>query len=205
MGIFERKERERQEMHALILETAMKLFLEEGYGNVTIRKIARQIEYSPATVYQYFKDREEIFDALRTMAFTRFYEQIIPLRDVRDPSERLRMGGEAYIDFAINNPKYYDLMFIMRPPLRQEEEGNESPAKKSYELLRQNIQDCIAAHQLRAETDIDTAAFAMWSFIHGATSLLIRQRAGMIPAKDLRSTVDGALNFMLDQFTGERQ
>ncbi len=203
MGIFERKERERQELQALILETAMTLFLDEGYANVTIRKIARQIEYSPATVYQYFKDREEIFDALRTMAFSRFYEQLTPLRDVHDPSQRLRMGGEVYIDFAINNPQYYDLMFIMRPPVQQETEGKESPAKKSYELLRQNIQDCIAAHQLRAGTDIDTAAFAMWSFIHGATSLLIRQRAGMIPAKDLRSTVDGALNFMLDQFTGE--
>jgi AcrR family transcriptional regulator len=60
MGIKERKELEKQKMRKLILDNAMKLFLEKGFENITIRHIAEKIEYSPATIYLYFKDKDEI-------------------------------------------------------------------------------------------------------------------------------------------------
>ena len=47
MGILERKEKQKLEIRKLILDASMKLFVEEGFGNVTIRKIADLIEYSP--------------------------------------------------------------------------------------------------------------------------------------------------------------
>ena len=47
MGTIERRETEKKEMRGLILETAMRLFLKEGYERVTIRAIAQEIEYSP--------------------------------------------------------------------------------------------------------------------------------------------------------------
>ncbi|MBI2419199.1 MAG: helix-turn-helix transcriptional regulator, partial [Ignavibacteriales bacterium] len=57
MGISERKEREKSEMRELVLQTALKLFIDKGYDNVSIRKIANVIEYSPGTIYLYFKDK----------------------------------------------------------------------------------------------------------------------------------------------------
>ena len=56
MGILERKEKQKLEIRKLILDASMKLFVEEGFDNVTIRRIADLIEYSPTTVYLYFKD-----------------------------------------------------------------------------------------------------------------------------------------------------
>ena len=47
MGIPERKEKQKLEIKKQILEASMKLFVEEGLGNVTIRRIADLIEYSP--------------------------------------------------------------------------------------------------------------------------------------------------------------
>ncbi|MGC2063144.1 MAG: hypothetical protein WA610_09200 [Thermodesulfovibrionales bacterium] len=46
------------------------------------------------------------------------------------------------------------------------------------------------------KTDLDVAAFAIWSFTHGIASLIIRQRCGMIPKEVLSSVVDGAIDFM---------
>ena len=58
MGINERKQREKEVMRGSILDTAMKLFLEEGFQNVSIRRIAEKIEYSPATIYLYFRNKD---------------------------------------------------------------------------------------------------------------------------------------------------
>jgi AcrR family transcriptional regulator len=68
MGISERKDREKQEMIELILDEAMKLIIAEGYDNITMRKIADKIEYSPTTIYLYFKDKSEILYSLLNMA-----------------------------------------------------------------------------------------------------------------------------------------
>ena len=59
MGILERKEKQREEIRKMILEASMQLFVKEGFENVSIRKIADLIEYSPTTLYIYFKDKNE--------------------------------------------------------------------------------------------------------------------------------------------------
>ena len=63
MGILERKERDREDMRRLILGAARQLFLEQGYEKTSIRNIADVIEYSPATIYLYYKDKNELFFA----------------------------------------------------------------------------------------------------------------------------------------------
>jgi AcrR family transcriptional regulator len=72
MGISERKEREKQEMREKILLVATEMFIEEGYDKTSIRKIADKIEYSPATIYLYFKDKDEIFHAIHDKGFDKF-------------------------------------------------------------------------------------------------------------------------------------
>ena len=75
MGIQERKERERANMRRLILETANSLFISKGFDNISIRNIAKLIEYSPATIYLYFKNKEEIIFSLRNT----FIEDLLEL------------------------------------------------------------------------------------------------------------------------------
>ncbi|MBL8015852.1 MAG: helix-turn-helix transcriptional regulator, partial [Ignavibacteria bacterium] len=64
MGTEDRKEREKLEMRQLIVKTAMQLFIEKGMENVSIRAIAEKIEYSPGSIYSYFKDKGEIIHAI---------------------------------------------------------------------------------------------------------------------------------------------
>src|SRR3954468_8526803 len=64
MGIKERHERDRNAVRRAILDAARELFVSEGYENVSMRKIADRIEYSPAAIYSYFPSKDEIFIAL---------------------------------------------------------------------------------------------------------------------------------------------
>jgi AcrR family transcriptional regulator len=197
MSIKQRKEQEKSEMRGLILKTAMNLFLDKGFENITIRNIAEKIEYSPATIYLYFKNKDEILFVLRREGFEKLYEHQKTSLKLDDPLKRLHKHGEAYIQFALENPEYYDLMFMMRGPVQKIQERNDCDiGLKSYKLLKTNVLECMDAG-LFPLTNIDVAAFSLWSYVHGIASLIIRGRGVMFPEERTQSMVEEALNFML--------
>ncbi len=96
MGISERKEKQKLEIRKAILDASMKLFVEQGYENVSIRKIADLIEYSPTTVYLYFKDKNEILFQLHEIGFQKMAEYNAELWTIKNPLVRLHKMGEFY-------------------------------------------------------------------------------------------------------------
>ena len=205
MGITERKELEKQKMQKLILDTAMRLFLEEGFENITIRHIAQEIEYSPATIYLYFKDKDEILYTLHREGFEELYRRQQTILLIDDPLKRLRRHGEIYVSFALENPEYYDLMFIMRKPVKKIKENKEwDVGLRSYGFLGRNIKECMEAGKF-PDVDINMATFALWSYVHGMVSLIIRDRCIMFPERDANHIVKEALDFMLDNILDKRR
>ncbi len=197
MGIAERRENDKQKMRSRILETAMKLFLKEGFERVTIRAIAQAIEYSPATIYLYFKDKNEILYALQTIGFEKLYEKQREVLSIKDPWKRLRRHGKIYIEFALNHAQYYDLMFIMRGPIKKMKEKKKWEAgMRSYDLLQENVKSCMEAGYL-AKTNLEVVTFAFWSLSHGIASLIIRERTIMFPEEHLNAIIEGAFDFVM--------
>ena len=145
MGIVERKEREREEMRKLILDGAQKLFLENGYDKVSIRNIADAIEYSPATIYLYYKDKNELLFALHQRGFVKMVGEFLPLQQLADPFEKLVEMGRSYIRFAIDNPELFDLMFIMTAPMDTLEKENWVEGDEAFGLLMRVVQECMDA------------------------------------------------------------
>ncbi|WP_125140903.1 TetR/AcrR family transcriptional regulator [Clostridium transplantifaecale] len=60
MGIRERRDGEKAEMRKKIMDAAVEIINQEGYENLSIRKIAAKIEYSPTAIYLYYKDKAQI-------------------------------------------------------------------------------------------------------------------------------------------------
>lgn len=193
MSIVERREREKEHMRRLILDTAMKLFIEEGYENVSIRRIAEKIEYSPATIYLYYKDKDEILYRLHEDGFTELIKRQKTTLSIKQPLERLHRLCEIYISFALKNREYYNLMFIMKAPMRKL--NKEWPCGyDSYKILRQTVEECIQAGKLPA-ANLDAATIAMWSFVHGFASLIIRGRLRMVPEEQLSAIIKEVMEF----------
>ena len=88
MGIKERQERDREAVRRAILDAARELFVTEGFQNVSIRKIAERIEYSPAAIYGYFPSKDDIFFALAEEGFRL-------LGDPGDGPRRSALAGRA--------------------------------------------------------------------------------------------------------------
>src|SRR5271156_6369771 len=116
MGIKERQERDREAVRRAILDAARELFVSEGYGNVSIRKIAERIEYSPAAIYSYFPSKDDIFFALAEEGFqllgdapdARAAERL----DRLSPLDRLYAMFWRLYEFSREHPQYFALMFV---------------------------------------------------------------------------------------------
>jgi AcrR family transcriptional regulator len=116
MGIKERHERDREAIERAILDAARDLFVTEGYANVSIRKIADRIEYSPAAIYAYFRSKDDIFFALAEEGF-RLLSGIASCEDEprdHEPLTRVRDFFWHLYEFSRGHPEYFALMFIDR-------------------------------------------------------------------------------------------
>ncbi len=196
MGVKERKERQKTEMREAILSAALKLFSDKSFENVTMRNIADEIEYSVGTIYLYFKDKGEIFFELHNRGFAEFYKKQLSVQRIKDPIERLKAHGEAYIQFAMEYPEYYDVMFISRTPakaIKKSEHWEEG--ERTYEILKLNIKQAMEAGYFK-NVDLDVAAFSLWSFVHGISALFVRERLSMMPTEFLKPLISGALQFL---------
>src|SRR5215218_817015 len=118
MGIKERQERDREAVRRAILDAARELFVAEGYNNISIRKIAERIEYSPAAIYGYFPSKDDIFFALaeegfRLLLFSTSPKDLSPDTST-DPLNTLRDAMMKVFEFSKSHPEYFALMFLDR-------------------------------------------------------------------------------------------
>ena len=70
----DRRERVRVATRERITEAAMRLFVEEGFENTSMRRIADAVGYTPGALYAYFEDKDEILYALLEAGFARLRE-----------------------------------------------------------------------------------------------------------------------------------
>ena len=116
MGVKERQEREREAVSRSILDAARDLFVAEGYHNVSIRKIAERIEYSPAAIYSYFPSKDDIFFALAEEGFRILFTA--PKHKADEPEgdllNTIRQAFWRVYEFSKPHPEYFALMFLDR-------------------------------------------------------------------------------------------
>ena len=200
MTIAARKERQKEELRSKILQHARDLYIERGYEETSIRNIAERIEYSPTTIYLYFKDKDEIFYALHQEGFTILNQYFKPLFNVGDPFERLKAIGKAYVQFALENREYYDLMFINEKPMEaimKEENRSWDEGKRSFDSLVQTVQQCIEAGYFRG-MDAETLSFTIWAMVHGVASLEIRGRCTVLTEEKQKGIAARATKIVIE-------
>ncbi len=167
-----RRERLKQELRNDILAAARELFAAEGYANVSIRKIAEDVGCSPGAIYLHFDDKDAILNAICLETFAKLDKRMEAIRlDPGDPLERLRRGGRAYIQFALDHPHHYLVTFGPGRPRHATEEAN-SAGQASFGCMRHCVQQCVDAGLSRKQ-DAEEIAQSLWAVWHGVIMLLI--------------------------------
>lgn len=199
MTIATRKERQKEELRGKILQAARELFIERGFTDTSIRNIAEKIEYSPTTIYLYFKDKDDIFYALHQEGFTLLNQYFRALANVDEPFERLKAITRAYVKFALENREYYDLMFISRAPMNALKDDCDEwdEGQKSFQALVGTVQECIAKGYF-VGMEPETLSFTLWSMVHGVCSLEIRERCSVLTEEKQKGLSDRVVKILIE-------
>ncbi len=182
VGVNKRRERERQALRARIRDAARALFVAQGYQAVTLRKIAKEIEYSTSAIYVHFRDKEALIEELIDEDFRSHARHFQRASAITDPFERLERVGELYVDFARLYPNHYKFMFLTdrpnfsRPdPSSADQETDATSddfSENSFLILLRTVTACIETGRLADEfSDPHQVAHMLWSAVHGAVSL----------------------------------
>lgn len=210
MGIKERRERERHEVRTAILDAARELFARDGYEAVTMRKVAEAIEYSPTAIYLHFPDKETLVRELCLCDFQSLAKAFQRIAREKDPLERLRKAGLAYVDFALEHPNHYRVMFMTPHPHPQEGEdlaalGKGNPEEDAWAFFRGTVAEAIAAGRLRPElNDPDLVGQALWAGVHGVVALHIAKKGDpWVDWRPLKKTVALVIDGLLRGLTAK--
>ncbi|MEO1418978.1 MAG: TetR/AcrR family transcriptional regulator, partial [Bacteroidota bacterium] len=188
-----RKEREKARLREQIIEAATTLFLQHGYQETSIRMIAHEIEYSPTTIYSHFQDKDMLFQEIMMRAFGLFFSFLAPEQAIEDPMERLQAMNRAYMRFAFAHPAYYDLMFVIREPMKvPSQEGSFEMGKKSHDFLTETVAACIKAGYFKGQ-DAEALALTIWASVHGLIALKGRLRLEMYTKEKQEALMEAGL------------
>lgn len=162
-------------MKDLIRSAALKMFLEEGYAKTSIRNIADAIEYSPGTIYLYYKDKDELLYEVQRHAYEQLLDFFKKNANHEDPLQRLRQLARSYITFGLDNPELYDLMFIIRAPTNVDMQVHKENGEHCFSYLVNCLQQCMDQKLVKLK-DLGLGSLQLWSMVHGLVSLNLRCR-----------------------------
>ena len=180
MGIKERQERDREAVRRAILDAARDLFVREGFDNISIRKIAERIEYSPAAIYGYFASKDDIFYALAEEGYRLLCdEQRQPSLASLTAIERVREIFWRFYTFSREQPQYFALLFVDRsvPRISREFERFAFARDRKAELLS-HVREATEAGDLPADLSPDALFRILSSALLGVAVMRLSDRLG---------------------------
>lgn len=168
-----------------ILDVTRKLLVEKGINNISTRMIARQVGCSVGLIYFHFKSKDELTHTLIEEGFDMLVErQENAEKTHKNPLERLAALSRAYLNFALENPEYYEIMFMLKPERMARYPAEKyRKARRSVEVVARTLKAC-AKENLMVVEDPYLNAHVAWSFMHGVITLIQAKRIDKRIAND---------------------
>lgn len=168
-----RHERTRQD----ILNTAIAIIREKGADSLSLREVARRIDYSPAGLYEYFGSKDDLVDAICGEADNRLRRHLESVPQDLSPGERLIRIGMAYVAFARENPEHYTFLFnnqqLEATPGELIDQRQEDPPGTFFIALNA-VEAAVEAGVVNPRgQDSVTLTYQLWAIMHGMAALQV--------------------------------
>jgi AcrR family transcriptional regulator len=183
-----------------LIKAGVEILAKDGVSGLSLRKVAMKAGVSHSAPYSHFADKQALIAAISTEGFRQLYQQVITVTEQyqEQPSRQLVEVAWAYLQFALDDPDRFKVMFS--GILEKEKEYPEfvEESQRNFQLVKMIIEENQASGVLRSGPS-DLAALSVWGIIHGFIMLLLE---GQISHTILdRINLRELLEFHLDQVT----
>jgi AcrR family transcriptional regulator len=167
-----------------LLAAGLELLAERGLDGFTLRELARRAGVSHAAPYHHFADKGALVRAIVAESFQLLGAALgeASAGAGADPLDRVAAMGRSYVEFALDHPQRYRLMFrseLSRSGSSEAATEADAASGGAFAELMRAVQDASDAGELRDGTDAAVAAIAAWSSVHGLASLILEGAIGL--------------------------
>ncbi|MGW9262874.1 TetR/AcrR family transcriptional regulator [Gordonia terrae] len=175
-----------------LLDEAVRVVAAHGVGALSVREVARAADTSTTAVYSLFGNKEGLSRAILVRAFDSFAGAQRSAVAAAEGLMTLEGLGVAYVGWALENPRLYELMFSDALAGVERTDETRAAATRAITPLREGVQAAIGAGLLRA-ADTETVVASLWAQVHGMATLLLSGNypAGADPVAAATAVIDG--------------
>ena len=159
-----------------ILEAARDVYLTRGLSGLSMRAVAREVGVSATALYRHFDSKESMMAAVCDDGFRLFFSYLMRALHASTPLARFTKMTGSYLDFAIDHPRYYEVLFMSpREHLAQSQIGSldVDDTSPTFTFLVDRVRECVDAGVFRSGDPVHIA-YTVWAQTHGLSSLFLR-------------------------------
>lgn len=162
------------DLQGRILAAARDLYLEKGLRGLSMRLLASRLDVSATAIYRHYRNKEDLIHKVIEEAVKAFHTYMFATLSGRTAEERFKLGGEAYLRFALEQSKYYEVIFMAPHHLGTEPMPGDlvRQSMANFQFLIDRVQELMEAGVLRRD-DAKMVAVSIWAHSHGLVSLYL--------------------------------
>ncbi len=157
------------DLRKTLIETGIEFINKFGEEKLSLREIAAECGVSNAAPYAHFKGKDDFINAMQSYVMESFMDTLGKCADeCRDDTQILSELGVCYVMYFYHNPLYFDFLFSRKNiRIRLSDENNDNPP---FEFFRRTAERALGKMRM-PEKDIRYKTLAMWSMVHGLSSI----------------------------------
>ncbi|MEX2531472.1 MAG: TetR/AcrR family transcriptional regulator [Gemmatimonadota bacterium] len=162
------------ESRARILDCACELYLEDGFEGFSMRKVARSVGVTAPALYRHYESKEHLLMDVVGEAHNVLGQYLHTSLEGATPHDRFQRAGTAYLDFALDHPRYFQVMSTFAEFMGLDEMPEEL-AERSCAVQRfwdDRVRECVEAGVLRRDAP-EAIGLTLWSHAFGLISLYL--------------------------------
>jgi AcrR family transcriptional regulator len=180
-----------------ILTCACDLYLDDGLEGFSMRKLARSVGVTAPALYRHFHGKEQVLLEVVGEAYRSLIQYLHPALGGRTPEERFHLAGQGYVDFALEHPRYYEILYSYTEFLGLDELPEE--LRKLVAGIDQfwldRVRECMDAGVLKRD-DPELVGRTFWAMSHGLLSIYHRKIL-RLTEEELRVAFQGAMRQLM--------
>jgi len=179
-----------------MISAAEELFLLDGVEGVSMRKIAEKVGVTAPAIYRHFKDKDELLGELINVGLQILQGYLEPALKAEGPLERLEQLIDRYFDFALEQPKYFDLAFLVPSHGMRMADELARHNRSTFMFAVQQVHLCMEQGIFKKSDPLETSIM-VWASAHGMVTLFRMERFGENP-EQFRSIFQRTIQRMFD-------
>ena len=184
-----------QNVRERVLAAAQELFLTEGPKAVSMRKVAAKAGVTAPAIYRHYEDKDELLNEIINAGLEILQSYLEPAFRAATPFERLQLLIDYYLDFALEQPRYFDFAFLAPSHGMRLADELARYNRSTFMFAVQQVQLCMEQGVFVKDDPLETSIM-VWAEAHGLVTLFRMERFGT-DAAEFRSVFRRAIDRML--------